>query len=197
MARIEIPATFSSNPARYAFGTFSPRVAHAALDLSRAVYEHSILSLREFEAARGRIAQINGCVVCQRFRSARDVPGYLEGLGHNATGAICDRGDLEPDETFYADLENWRRSAVYSERERIAIDLAERFSLAPNSVDDDECFWARVRAVYSDDELFDLMLAMGSWVAGGRLMHMLQFDSTCGIDAAPASTNSPEIQADK
>ena len=183
MARIQIPAAFQDNPASYAFGNLSPQIARTALELSEAVYRHSVLSLREFEAARGRIAQINGCLACQKFRSARDVPAYLKGLGHDSVGAISNRGDPVPDEAFYADLENWRKSLIYSERERIAIDLAERFSLSPQSVDGDERFWERVKAAYSDEELFDLMLAMGSWVAGGRLMHMLQFDTVCGIDS--------------
>ena len=36
------------------------------------VYDHSTLGLREFEAARLRIAQINGCLFCQDWRTERD-----------------------------------------------------------------------------------------------------------------------------
>jgi alkylhydroperoxidase family enzyme len=197
MARIEIPTAFQNNPASYAYSVMSPKITQAALAFSEAVYCHSIVSLREFEAARGRVAQINGCTVCQKFRSARDVPGYIEGLGHSAKGAISDRGDPEPDEAFYANLENWRSSTLYSERERVAIDLAERFSLAPKSADNDEAFWKRVKAAYSDAELFDLMLAIGSWVAGGRVMHMLQFDSVCGVDFAPPRTVSQALLSEQ
>ena len=49
----------------------SPRAAGA---LSDAVYRKSTLPLREFEAARTRIAQINDCQLCLDWRTARDVP---------------------------------------------------------------------------------------------------------------------------
>ncbi|MET0546133.1 MAG: hypothetical protein ABWZ40_07470 [Caulobacterales bacterium] len=185
MSRIAIPEQYQDNPASYAYGVMSPEISQAAILLSRAVYQHALVSLREFEAARVRVAQINGCVVCQAFRGATDISDYIEGLGHNSAGCVASRGDPAPDEAFYADLKNWRTSSLYSEREKIAIDLAERFSLAPQSVDQDEAFWARVKAAYSDKEIFDLMLSIGSWVAGGRVMHMLQFDTVCGVPVAP------------
>lgn len=185
MLRIEVPVEFAGSPASFAYGTMSPEIAGAALAFSKAVYRHALVSLREFEGARARVAQINGCVVCQNWRSARDVPGYMEGLGEDPTGSICDRGDPEPGEDFYANIENWRESPIYSEREKIAIDLAERFSLAPKSADGDDAFWAHVRAHYSDAEVFDLLLSISAWVAGGRVMHMLGFDSVCAVDAGP------------
>lgn len=37
----------------------------SAADFSKAVYTKSKLSLPEFEAARARTAEINGCLVCQ------------------------------------------------------------------------------------------------------------------------------------
>jgi len=185
MARISIPDEFQNDPAGYAYSTFVPSMSQARLALSRAVYQDSIISMREFEAARARIALINGCAMCQKFRSARDVPGYMEGLGGANEGASEERGGPAPDEQFYAEIENWRDSDLYSERERIALELAEIFSLAPKSVDDDDDFWRRVTAAYSDEEIFSLMLSMGSWVAGGRLLHMLQFDNVCGVVPAP------------
>ena len=35
-------------------------------------------------------------------------------------------------------------------------------------LDDDEDFWKRVNAAYSDEELFSLMLSIGTWVGGDR-----------------------------
>ena len=43
---------------------------------SDAVYNKSSLPLREFEAARVRMAQINDCNVCLNWRTARDVPSH-------------------------------------------------------------------------------------------------------------------------
>ncbi|HTR75221.1 MAG TPA: carboxymuconolactone decarboxylase family protein [Solirubrobacterales bacterium] len=183
MPQIAVPDQFENRSATYAYGTFSPELSKAAMEFSTSVYKNVRLPLREFEAARARVAQINGCQTCQAFRSGRDVPAYIEGNGGDATGSIADRGDKEPDEEFYENVADWQTSPIYSERERLAIDLAERFSLAPTSVDGDVDFWDRIHAAFSDEELFELMLAIGSWVAFGRVMHMLEFDggSACGI----------------
>jgi alkylhydroperoxidase family enzyme len=187
MARISIPDQFQNDPASYAFAAFVPSISQARLALSTAVYRDAIISLREFEAARARIAVINGCEICKKFRSAQDVPGYVDGFGTRNGSSIADRGGPAPDEQFYAELEGWRDSTLYSERERIAIQLAEIFSLSPTSADDDEDFWEKVNAAYSDEELFSLMLSIGTWVGGGRLLHMLQFDNVCGVVPPPPS----------
>ena len=52
----------------------APGLSIPAAQFSAAVYENSVLPLREFEAARIRIAQINECQLCLGWRSARDAP---------------------------------------------------------------------------------------------------------------------------
>jgi alkylhydroperoxidase family enzyme len=187
VARISVPENFAHDPASYAFAAFAPSMSQARLALSTAVYRDAIISLREFEAARARIAVINGCEICKKFRSAQDVPGYIDGFGTGDGSSVADRGGPAPDEQFYAELEGWRDSTLYSERERLAIELAEAFSLAPKSLDDDEDFWKRMNTAYSDEELFSLMLSIGTWVGGGRTLHMLQFDNVCGVVPPPPS----------
>ncbi len=51
----------------------------------RAVYEHTTLGLREFEAARLRIAQINGCLFCQDWRTERDGVKVEDGFADAVT----------------------------------------------------------------------------------------------------------------
>src|SRR4051812_19269191 len=187
MARISIPDEHQYDPASYAFAAFVPRMSQARLALSTAVYRDAIVSLREFEAVRARIAQINGCQICQKFRAATDVAGYVEGFGAASGATVADRGGPAPVEQFYAEIEEWRNSSQYTERERLGLELAEIFSLDPTAADDDEDLWARVKAAYSDEELFSLMLAIGTFVSGGRLLHMLQFDNVCGVIPPPPS----------
>jgi alkylhydroperoxidase family enzyme len=187
MARISIPDEYQYDPASYAYAKFVPRMSQARVALSTAVYRDAIVSLREFEAVRARIAQINGCQICQKFRAADDVAGYVDGFGAASSETVADRGGPAPDEQFYAEIQGWRDSPLYTERERLALQLAETFSLDPTAADDDEEFWARVNAAYSDEELFSLMLAIGTFVSGGRLLHMLQFDNVCGVVPPPPS----------
>ena len=52
----------------------APEIVGVAMQFSAVTYEHSILPLRVFEAARARTAEINGCQLCQNFRASRDLP---------------------------------------------------------------------------------------------------------------------------
>ena len=67
---IDIPE--GKDPIGYVWGEMVPGIGVAASKFSMAVYDHTTLGLREFEAARLRIAQINGCVFCLDWRTERD-----------------------------------------------------------------------------------------------------------------------------
>ncbi len=66
--RVEVPE--GADPITYVWGQLVPGIGPAAATLAMAVYEHSTLGLREFEAARLRTAQINGCLFCQDCSSS-------------------------------------------------------------------------------------------------------------------------------
>ena len=70
MPRISVPE--GSDPLMHVWVGAAPGLSIPAAQFSAAVYEKSVLPLREFEAARIRIAQINECQLCLGWRSARD-----------------------------------------------------------------------------------------------------------------------------
>lgn len=181
MPNIAIPPEHADNPIGYAIQNLRPELTGPLYDLSKAVYQNTKLPLREFEAVRARIAQINGCQICQSFRSITDVPTYLEGLGEDPAIGVHTHGPA-PDEEFYRNIGEWRDNAIYTDRERIAIEYAERFSEAPNALGYDADFWARAKAVFSEGELYELTIAIGCFVATGRFVHVLGFDETsCAV----------------
>lgn len=155
--RIDLPA--DKEPLGWVWGEAVPKIGPAAARFSAAVYEHSTLSLREFESARARIAQINHCLFCLDWRTERD-------------------GE-QVDESLYADVEAWREATTLSDRERLAAEYAERFAADHLSLDGDEDFWTRMRAAYSDAEVIELSMCIGSWIAFGRLNHVLGIDASC------------------
>ena len=67
---IDLPE--DKDPIMYVWGEMVPGIGVAASKFAGAVYEHTTLGLREFEAARLRMAQINGCLFCQDWRTDRD-----------------------------------------------------------------------------------------------------------------------------
>jgi alkylhydroperoxidase family enzyme len=138
-----------------------PEMGIGAATLSRAIYEQSILPVRERELARMRIALINGCAICQQWRSTPGADGQLT-------------------EADYAHVGEWKSHPEYSERERLAIEYAERFALDHHTIDD--AFFARLRgAGFSDSEILDLTVCIGGWLALGRTLHVLGIDDACTL----------------
>ena len=87
-----------------------PEMANAFVALSETVYQHTKLGFRVAEAARIRIAHINGCLLCQNFRVAADLSGLMARVGvADDANVSAGRGPV-PDEAFYAAVENWRES---------------------------------------------------------------------------------------
>jgi alkylhydroperoxidase family enzyme len=142
-----------------------PHLMDKVTALSNAVYGTSTLPLREFEAARVRIAQINGCLVCQNWRSARDIPN---------------RSHEEIPEEWYSHLHGALEWTGYTERERLAYEFAGRFAEDHHSMDDD--FWTRMHAEFSDDEIVELTVCTGAWMFSGRMLRIFGVDAaTCRI----------------
>ena len=179
MPRVHVPEAFAADPSSFVWSALAPEIGAAAGAYSRAVYENSLLSHREMEAARLRTAQINGCQLCLQMRAARDLAGHLARSGGNPEKAVSERGDPAPDEEFYNQVENWQTWPGFSTRERLAIEYADRLGRAPQSMDEDEAFWAAMHAAFSDAEIVDMTFSIGSWIALGRLTHVLQLDGVC------------------
>ncbi|WP_280400813.1 carboxymuconolactone decarboxylase family protein [Nocardia carnea] len=153
--RVDIPE--GKDPIGYVWGEMVPGIGLAASKLSLAVYEHSTLGLREFEAARLRIAQINGCVFCLDWRTERDGQKVEEGFADAVT--------------------DWRVTGALDDRARLAAEYAERYALDHHNLDED--FWSRMTAHYSQAEIVELSMCLGSWLAFGRLNHVLGLDAVC------------------
>lgn len=147
------------DPIEYVWGELVPYIGRAAARLSYAVTSKSTLGLREFEAARLRIAQINGCIVCMDWRTDRD-------------GATVE-------DTFADAVENWRTADAFDPRTRLAAEYAERYAIDHHGLDN--AFWERMTAHYSQAEIVELTISIGSWITSGRLNHVLGLDTVCAI----------------
>ena len=163
MPILDVPE--GQDPLIHAWVAAAPDLTIPAAQLSSAVYEKSTLPLREFEAARVRIAQINDCALCLSWRSARDV------------ASRADEADTV-DEEFYAHIgdSEW---PGFSERELLAAEFAALFALDHLSMDD--AFWTRMRAAFTDPEIVELGVCVGMWVSQGRLNRILDIDGACRV----------------
>ncbi|MGW5635832.1 carboxymuconolactone decarboxylase family protein [Streptomyces sp. NPDC003832] len=146
-----------------------PGIGPAAGALSLAVYEHTTLGLREFEAARLCVARINGCLFCLDWRTERDGEKVEEGF----LDAVAD----------------WRTTDAFDVRTRLAAEYAERYTCDHHNLD--AGFWARMKAHYSQREIVELTMCIGSWLAFGRLNHVLGLDSVCVLPSLPSLPSLP------
>jgi alkylhydroperoxidase family enzyme len=154
---IDVPE--GRNPIEYVWGEMVPGIGPAAADLSLAVYARTTLGLREFEAARLRIAQINGCLFCLDWRT--------------------DREGQRVEDSFADAVTRWRTTDAFDDRTRLAAEYAERYALDHHGLDD--AFWARMTAHYSQREIVELSMSIGSWLAFGRLNRVLGLDTACAL----------------
>ncbi|MEU1133070.1 carboxymuconolactone decarboxylase family protein [Streptomyces sp. NPDC005900] len=153
--RIDIPEGKDAIP--YVWGEMVPEIGAAASHFSLAVYAHTTLGLREFEAARLRVAQLNGCAFCLDWRTERD--------------------GRKVEEEFADAVARWRTTDAFDDRTRLAAEYAERYTLDHHGLDEE--FWTRMTAHYGQAEIVELSMSIGSWLAFGRLNHVLGLDTVC------------------
>jgi alkylhydroperoxidase family enzyme len=158
MARIEIPDGPGGDEAMV--WTLRPEMGEAIGTLVNAAYKQSIVPAREREAARMRIAQLNECLICQRFRAA----------------SFTEQG-VTPE--LYAHVAEYREREEYTTREKLAIEYAERFALDHTGIDDE--LFVRLRANFADDEILDLTICLAAFLGLGRLLRSLGIEGDRSI----------------
>jgi alkylhydroperoxidase family enzyme len=77
-------------------------------------------------------------------------------------------------------LANYRTDPAFDDRERLALDFAER--MAENHASLDDNFFRRLRARFSDPEVVELGMAIGQYIGFGRLLMVLDLErAACEI----------------
>jgi AhpD family alkylhydroperoxidase len=160
MARVHIPD--GPRPEGRRVFDLRPELAGTVGDMIDAVYHRSIVPADEREVARLRVAQLNDCSACSTARAQ----------------SVIDAGVSE--ET-YGHVDEWRTWPGYTDRQRLAIEYAERFTVDHQALDDE--FYGRLRAAFSDEEVLDLTLCVAIWLGLGRTLAVLQVEQRTGLMA--------------
>jgi alkylhydroperoxidase family enzyme len=163
MARIQVPE--GDNDEIYRVWSLCPDLGAAVQGLSGAVYGKCKVAPRVREAARMKIAHINGCAVCMGWR-------------------VPELADAGVDEELYAHVDE-PAHAGYSAEESLAIEYAGKFALDHRSIDD--AFFARMHEHFSDAEILELTILIGNWLGFGRLTAVLDLDEACAWSPNAAS----------
>ena len=159
MARIDIPEGPGGDAAMV--WSLRPEMAGMVDRMIKTAYQRSKLPPIEREVARMRIAQLNDCAACSTFRA----PSVLE------AGVPADH---------YEHLDEYRTWSGYSDRQRLAIEYADRFATDHRNIDDE--LFARLRAHFADDEILDLTLCCAVFLGLGRTLEVLGITDNCPLD---------------
>ncbi len=158
MARITLPE--GDTPESHRLMSLQPAMGRAMSLLSDAVYQKSGLNVRIREAIRMRVALLNQCQICLRYR----FPEIIE---------------AGVDETFYAEIERWQESTVFSSEEKLAIEYAERFIDDHLAIDDG--FFDALKSEFSDVAIYEMTTTIAALLANGRILQVLQVEQVCAI----------------
>ena len=82
-------------------------------------------------------------------------------------------------EEHYHHLDEYATYPGYSDRQRLAIEYAERFAADHRNIDDE--LFTRLRAHFADDEILDLTLCCAVFVGLGRTLEVLQITDNCRV----------------
>ena len=108
-----------------------------------------------------RVAQLNACGACSTFRAPSVV----------AAGVT---------EDVYDHLDEYRTYGGYTERQRLAIEYAERFVTDHRAIDDE--LFTRLRGEFSDAEVLDLTLCLAVYLGLGRSLEVLGIEESYPLD---------------
>ena len=141
--------------------TLQPQMGRLVDQMVTAVYQRSILPPSEREVARMRIAQLNACGACATFRA----PSVLE---------------AGVSEEMYEHVHEAATFPGYTDRQRLAIEYAERMATDHRGIDDE--LFGRLRNAFTDAEVLDLTMCVAVYLGLGRALEVLGVDSSCPID---------------
>jgi len=159
VARINVPDGPGGDAAMV--WSLRPEMAGMVDRMISTAYQRSKLAASEREVARVRIAQLNACDACATFRAP----------------SLVDAG-ITDDE--YAHVEEWSTWPGYTDRQRLAIEYAERFAADHRAIDDE--LFGRLRSGFADDEILDLTLCCAVFLGLGRTLEVLGIDDNCPLE---------------
>jgi alkylhydroperoxidase family enzyme len=158
MAKLDIPSGPGGDAAMV--WSMRPELGAMVQRMIQGAYEQSIVPDEEREMARMRIAQINGCELCLNYRAAS-----------------VQEAAIPPEQ--YLNVADYRTCPDYTDRQRLAIEFAELYATDHAALDD--AFFVRLRERFSDEEILDLSLCVGVFIAIGRTLAVLGIVPACAV----------------
>ena len=85
----------------------------------------------------------------------------------------------ELSEDLYANVANWSGHEGFTPKERIALEFTEKFAVDHHALD--AAFFDRMREHWSDDEIVEISICVGTWLSLGRVTRVLGAEVSCPL----------------
>ena len=82
-------------------------------------------------------------------------------------------------EDLYANVENWETHEGFTEAERIALEYTEKFASDHHALD--AAFFQRMHGHWSDEEIVEISICVGTWLSMGRVVRVLGAEVACPL----------------
>lgn len=147
--RVELDRKEGRDPALNAVLAHNPKLFERYFSFFYPAHEEGILDTRVKEIARLQIARLNDCQACL---NARYASAQAQGL----------------DEERIAQLDLPDAERELDERERLAVEFADRLAYDHQRIDQD--FVDRLQAHFTPGEILELGMMIGQYMGFGRLL---------------------------
>tara|TARA_B100001250_G_scaffold304366_1_gene266188 strand:+ start:6754 stop:7074 length:321 start_codon:yes stop_codon:yes gene_type:complete len=82
---------------------------------------------------------------------------------------------------------------AFSEQEKLAAEMAERFVFDHVAMRSDEEFWKRAKTVFSDQQILELLTLIGFCLGVGRILAVLDIANDCPVNLTSDPSEDPSF----
>lgn len=97
------------------------------------------------------------------------------------------------DDDLYHRVDEYSKIGAFSEEEKLAAELAERFVFDHGSLKTDEAFWERMKSSFSDQQILELLSLIGFCLGVGRLLAVLDVANDCSVNLTADPGEDPSF----
>ena len=86
------------------------------------------------------------------------------------------------DEDLYHRVAEYTEIGAFSDAEKLAAETAERFHGDHEALIEDDDYWHRMKAMFSDREILELLTLIGFCIGAGRTLALLDIANDCELN---------------
>lgn len=86
------------------------------------------------------------------------------------------------DEDLYHRVADYAEIGAFNDAEKLAAETAERFHGDHDALLADDAYWARMREVFDDRQILELLTLIGFCIGAGRTLALLDVANDCDLN---------------